>query len=82
MGHIDNSHKDFEENHSDKHAGYVLITCAKPDAGGQMQIEMTYGGSPDLAHMLIDGAQGFLEEAVEAHDEEIPELSDVRLIKS
>lgn len=82
MGSNDNAHKDFEENHSEKHAGYVLITCAKPDAGGQMQIEMTYGGSPDLAHMLIDGAQGFLEQAVEASAEENTELADVRLIKS
>ena len=75
-------HSSVQRSLSKKNLCYVLITCAKPDAGGQMQIEMTYGGSPDLAHMLIDGAQGFLEEAVEAHDEEIPELSDVRLIKS
>lgn len=82
MGNSDNAHKDFEENYSDQHAGYVLITCAKPDAGGKMQIEMTYGGSPDLAHMLIDGAQGFLEEEVQASEEENPEHGDVRLIKS
>lgn len=69
MSRDNDPHKDFEENHSEKHAGYVLITCAKPNDEGKMQIEMTYGGDPSLAHMLIDGAQGILEEAVEEDEE-------------
>lgn len=63
-----NPHKDFEANYSEAHAGYVLITCAKPDNEGKMEIEMTYGGDPTLAHMLIDGAQGILQEAAEEED--------------
>lgn len=65
MPRSNNPHEDFEINHSEKHAGYVLITCAQPNQGGDMKVEMTYGGSPCLAHMLIDGAQTILEEAVE-----------------
>jgi hypothetical protein len=55
-------HSEFEKNLSKNHAGYVLITCEQPSDSGEMKVAMTYGGSPTLAHMLIDGAQSFLEE--------------------
>lgn len=61
----DNPHKAFEEAFSKKHAGYVLITCEQPSDSGEMKVEMTYGGSSDLANMLIDGAQTLLEDEVE-----------------
>ncbi len=66
-------HKDFEKHHSKKHAGYVLITCDPPGEDGEMKVEMTFGGSACLAHMLIDGAHASLESTV--HDEE-DELSE------
>lgn len=56
----DNAHEAFEEAFSKKHAGYVLITCEQPSDSGEMKVEMTYGGSRDLADMLIDGAQNLL----------------------
>ncbi|MFV0340009.1 MAG: hypothetical protein ACK5MA_05160 [Parachlamydiaceae bacterium] len=74
MPRSNNPHEDFELHHSENQAGYVLITCAQPTNGGEMKVEMTYGGSPCLAHMLIDGAQTILEEAVEQEAENDPFL--------
>lgn len=65
MPRSNNPHEDFEINHSEKHAAYVLITCDQADKGSEMKVQMTYGGSPWLAHMLVDGAQTILDEAVE-----------------
>lgn len=57
-----NPHKEFEKAYSKTHAGYVLITCDQPSDGGEMKVQMTYGGSSTLANLLIDGAQSFLED--------------------
>lgn len=54
-------HHEFERAYSKTHIGYVLITCGKPSDSGEMQVEMTYGGSTSLAHMLVDGAQSILD---------------------
>lgn len=64
-----NPHKAFEEAFSKTHAGYVLITCDQPSDSGEMEVKMTYGGSPDLANMLIDGAQTILCDESEFDDE-------------
>ena len=61
-------HHEFEKTYSKTHMGYVLITCGKPTESGEMQVEMTYGGSSSLAHMLIDGAHSILEEAPEVEE--------------
>ena len=61
----DDVHKAFEEAYSDRHAGYVLITCEQPSDSGEMKVAMTYGGGRDLADMLIDGAQTILEDECE-----------------
>lgn len=45
-----------------EHACYVLITCSHPNEGGNMHVEMTYDGDPMLAAMLIENAQGYLQE--------------------
>jgi hypothetical protein len=58
-------HREFEKAFSQKHVGYVLITCTPPSDSGEMQVKMTYGGSATLAHMLIDGAQAVLDEKSE-----------------
>ena len=34
-----------------------------------MKVEMTYGGSADLANMLIDGAQNLLEDETTLEDD-------------
>lgn len=62
-----NAHKAFEEAFSKKHMGYVLITCEQPSASGEMKVEMTYGGSSDLANLLIDGAQELLDDELECN---------------
>lgn len=46
-------------------AGYILITCGQPSESGQMNVEMSYGGNPDLVHMLLEGAQELLSEEEE-----------------
>lgn len=61
----DDAHKAFEAAYSSRHAGYVLITCEQPTDSGEMKVAMTYGGSRDLADMLIDGAQTILEDELE-----------------
>lgn len=75
-----NPHKEFEKTFSKKHAGYVLITCNNPTDDGCMHVEMTFGGSPDLVHILLNGAQNYLEEQPsEEFDEYAP--SEIRIIK-
>lgn len=37
-------------------ASYVLITCKKPTSEGQMEVEMSYEGDPDLVAFLIESA--------------------------
>lgn len=78
-----NPHKEFEKIFSKKHAGYVLITCGIPSEDGNMHVEMTYGGSPALAHILINGAQEVLEdEHLEGSVEDDDCSSSIRLVKS
>lgn len=55
-------HKEFEKTFSKNHAGYVLITCQNPTDDGNMNVEMTFGGSAALANILINGAQMYLDE--------------------
>lgn len=55
-------HEAFEADYFGEHEGYVLITCDKPSDSGEMQVKMTYGGSPDLANLLLDNAQTLLED--------------------
>lgn len=43
-------------------AAYVLITCAQPDAKGEMQVEMTYDGDKTLASYLLASAQGVIDD--------------------
>lgn len=47
------------------HACYILITCAKPTADGNMQVEMSYEGDACLAAYLIETAQGALDDDIE-----------------
>lgn len=75
-------HKEFEKTFAKSHAGYVLITCDQPAGNGEMKVEMTYGGSPHLANMLIDGAQSYLNEASEMEELVLEEMPKVKLVKS
>lgn len=76
-------HKELEKVFSKNHAGYVLITCENPNQDGSMKVEMTYGGSTALAHVLINGAFSFLDEQSSEEIEATPESdSEIRLIKS
>lgn len=43
-------------------ACYVVITCGTPNEEGKMQVEMTYEGDVDLAAMLIETAQTYIQE--------------------
>lgn len=52
---------------------YVLITCGEPTEDGQMQVEMTYQGSPDLAAYLLHGAQEFIDQEDKQEFAAIPE---------
>lgn len=35
---------------------YVLITCSAPSADGNMEVEMSFEGDPDLAGLLTESA--------------------------
>lgn len=48
----------------DNNACTILITCEKPTSSGKMQVEMSFNGDSDLAAMLIDNAQTYLEQEV------------------
>lgn len=74
MKHFENDdeesiHSELSESLKDQ-AGYILITCGPPSNSGQMKVEMSYGGNPDLVNMLLDGAQELLNE--ESEEEIIP----------
>ncbi len=45
-------------------ACYILITCAKPTADGNMQVEMSYEGDACLAAYLIEGAQEIIDDDI------------------
>ncbi len=41
---------------------YVLITCSHPSEAGKMEVQMTYEGDPNLAEMIIETAQVYIQE--------------------
>lgn len=49
---------------AEKHAAYVLITCAEPSRDGKMMVELTYEGDPTLASYLLENAQKFIDDEV------------------
>ena len=55
-------HRKLRQNADQAVAGYVLITCGKPDAKGEMQVEMTYEGDKVLASYLLESAQSVFDE--------------------
>jgi hypothetical protein len=52
-----------------KTQGYVLLTCSKPDDKGDMQVEMSFDGDPDLLLYLLDGAKERIDEDVSCDTE-------------
>jgi hypothetical protein len=61
--------KSIEEQLSKDHACYVLVTCDSPSKDGEMQVKMSYHGSPLLAAMLLEGASSAMENEVENNGE-------------
>ncbi len=53
---------------SKNHICYVLITCDRPSADGEMTVEMSYDGDAALAAYLLQGAQMFLDDQEEVED--------------
>lgn len=49
------------EEISDDCACYVLISCTKPDAKGNMQVQMSYEGEETLASFLVANASQAFE---------------------
>ncbi len=47
------------------HSCYILITCGKPSADGNMQVEMSYEGDACLAAYLIESAQGVIDDDIQ-----------------
>ena len=54
-------HEDYKELLVGKYAGYVLITCDSSDMKGEMQVQMSYEGDPDLIAYLLQGAKSFVD---------------------
>jgi hypothetical protein len=44
---------------------YVLITCGDPCEKGEMKVKLSYQGNADLAALLLQGAQQFIDEEEE-----------------
>lgn len=42
---------------SERHHSYILITCSKPASNGDMDVDMSYSGDPDLLSYLMEGAK-------------------------
>lgn len=49
---------------SENHACYVLITCGPPSQDGQMKVELSYGGDPVLAAYLVETAQNLIDKEI------------------
>lgn len=60
-----NAHEKVRRILSD-HVGYVLVTCRPTTQPGRMEVEVSYEGDPDLASYLVDGAQGYFENELQA----------------
>jgi len=72
-------YEDFIEKLSQNHASYVLITCDKPGADGQMSVNMTHDGDSFLVSYLLGAASSMAEEKLEC---EMAETSqNLRLVK-
>ncbi len=48
------------------HACYVLLTCDEADENGKLNVDLAYEGDPVLAAYLLEGAQSFIDDQVEA----------------
>lgn len=55
----------IEEALGEDHACFVLITCAKPSADGEMEVKLCYEGDTALASYLIQGAQAYIDDQEE-----------------
>lgn len=45
--------------------GYVLITCSKPNAQGEMMVEMNHEGDDNLIAYLLESAQMMMNQTIE-----------------
>jgi hypothetical protein len=45
------------------HIGYVLVTCRPAEElSDKLELEFSFDGDPDLAEIMLDGAQAYFEE--------------------
>jgi hypothetical protein len=58
---------------------YVLISCGKPSADGQLQVEMTYEGEASVASYLLQGAQFYIDQ--EEEREMLEQNGQIRLVE-
>jgi len=56
--------RDIKKALEKNHACYILITCEKPSANGNMQVEMSYEGDACLAAYLIESAQEIIDDDI------------------
>lgn len=56
--------RDLKKVLEKNHACYILITCEKPSADGNMQVEMSYEGDACLAAYLIESAQEIIDDDI------------------
>jgi len=58
----DSVHEKVRDILSD-HIGYVLVTCRPAEElSDKLELEFSFDGDPDLAEIMLDGAQAYFEE--------------------
>jgi len=58
----DSVHEKVRDILSD-HIGYVLVTCRPAEElSTKLELEFSFDGDPDLAEIMLDGAQAYFEE--------------------
>ena len=56
----DSKHEQLKKMFVGDSSSYVLITCGEPSRDGNMDVEMSYKGDPDLISYLIRDAENHL----------------------
>lgn len=50
------SHEDVKEKLHGKFLSYVLVSCSDPNELGEIDVEMSYDGDPELVEYLLRDA--------------------------
>ena len=60
---------------------YVLVTCSEPLENGEMRVELSYQGGPDLVSYLLQGALEHVNDQEEEEEDILQPVPELRVLK-